>query len=313
VVSAGRPAPRFSAGLPQALPLTEPSLLVRFAARAEELGFEGLWTIDSAAGGPTAAQPVLDAVQALTYVASATENIRLGTAVLVLPRRNPVLLARELASLDQLSAGRVIVGVGRGQDDDTVGALGFPADRPFARLTEGVAVMRAAWSEGATTHAGELWSFDGLQIEPKPLQRPGPPIWFGAGGPKMLQRVAQVADGWVGAGSSSADDVAAQVEILDAALRSEGRDPDAFPRAKRVYIGVGEGSSAERFASALDGLYETPGLAQRIGVFGTEAECAETLRKLLAAGVGELILTPVHDYLDQLERLAAVVGRVRGE
>jgi probable F420-dependent oxidoreductase len=303
---------RFSAGLPQLLPAAAPSLVAGFARRAEELGFEGLWTIDSAPGGPTAAQPVLDAVQALTYVASATTKIRLGTAVLVLPRRSPVLLAKEIATLDHLSGGRVIVAVGRGADDDTVGALGFPTHRPFRRLTEGVAVMRAAWRQGASAHVGELWAFDGIQIEPKPVQRPCPPIWFGAAGPKMLRRTAQLADGWVGAGSSSADEVAAQVRILESALSEEGRDPRTFPRAKRVYIGVGEpGTDAEMFASALDGLYETPGLAQRTAVFGTEEQCADELRTLLAAGISEVILTPMHDHLQQLERMTTVVELVR--
>jgi probable F420-dependent oxidoreductase len=284
----------------------DPSLLIKFAVRAEELGFHGLWTIDNAAGGPTATRPVLDAVHALTYVAGVTTTVRLGTAVLVLPRRNPVLLAKELATVDQLSGGRVIAGVGRGRDDESVGALGFPTDRPFARFAEGVAVMRAAWSRPSTAHLGEVWSFSGFEVEPKPAQRPGPPVWFGAAGPKSLERTAKLADGWIGAGASSAGDLTEQIRLLEAALRSEGRDPASFPRAKRVYIGVDDDAArAERdLAEALDGLYGVPGLAQRTGVFGTPEHCADALRGLVDAGANELILTPVYRHLEQLEALA---------
>jgi alkanesulfonate monooxygenase SsuD/methylene tetrahydromethanopterin reductase-like flavin-dependent oxidoreductase (luciferase family) len=224
-----------------------------------------------------------------------------------------VLLAKELATLDQLSNGRVIVGVGRGRDDDAVGQLGFPTDKPFGRLAEGVAVMRAAWTQPTADHNGELWSFADMTIEPKPVQQPGPPIWFGAAGPKAIARAAKLADGWIGAGASSAKDLAEQVRMLDAALAGEGRNPQGFGRAKRVYIGVERTASlaAQRLTEALDGLYATPGLTERTGVHGTPEYCAEHLAGLLDAGVNELILTPVYDHLEQLEQLAEVVSLVR--
>jgi probable F420-dependent oxidoreductase len=303
---------RFSLGLPQVLSAAGPSLLQNFATRAEELQFDGLWTIDNATGGPTSAQPVLDAIHALTYVAGTTTKIRLGTAVLVLPRRNPVQLAKELATLDQLSAGRLVVGVGTGRDDGTVAPLGFPVDRPVGRLIEGVAVMRAVWTQDAAEHDGELWNFTGARVAPKPIQRPVP-VWFGALGPKSLRRAAEHADGWIGAGASSIEDFAKQAVLLKDALRAEGRDWATFPRAKRVYIGI-ESTKEEarrRLVPALDGLYDAPGLTERTGVYGSVDECAEVLRQLHAAGADELVLTPVYDHQRQLMELSKVVACVR--
>jgi len=303
---------RFSLGLPQVLDASGASLLTTFATRSEQAGFAGLWTIDNAAGGPTASRPVLDAVHALSFVASATTTIRLGIAVLVLPRRNPVLLAKELATLDQLSRGRLVVGVGAGRDDGTVAALGFPVDRPLQRVVESVAGMRAVWNETPAEHHGDIWSFSDARVEPKPLQRPAPPIWFGVGGPKSLRHAARLADGWIGAGGSSVDDFAAQVRRLEEALHAEGRDPRSLPRAKRVYIGV-ERTRAEarrRLATALDGLYGMPGFTDRTGVFGAREECVEQLARIIQAGAGELVLTPVYDHLRQLDELAAVMRAV---
>lgn len=305
--------PRFSIGLPQLLDGRDPALLLRLAQRAEELGFAGLWTIDNAAGGPTAARPVLDAVHALTYVAGATSTIRLGTAVLVLPRRQPVLLAKELATLDQLSGGRLTVGVGRGRDDASVGELGFPTDRPFGRLVEGVSVMRAAWNAPVVEHDGSVWSFSGARVEPKPLQPGGPPIWFGASGPKSIERTAALANGWIGAGASTAEDFANQTRMLDGALRRAGREPADFPQAKRVYIAVEPRAddAAGRIGTAIDGLYGSAGLAERVAVSGTAAECAAALAGLADAGADELILTPLYDHARQLEGLAETADLVR--
>jgi alkanesulfonate monooxygenase SsuD/methylene tetrahydromethanopterin reductase-like flavin-dependent oxidoreductase (luciferase family) len=125
---------RYSVGLPQTVSGEE---MVRFARRAEELGFAGLWTMDSAIGGPTGHNPTVDGLHALSYVAPETDAIRLGIAVIVMPRRNPLLLARELATLDRLSDGRLTVGVGLGGGKpEDAAPLGFAADRPVRRLTE---------------------------------------------------------------------------------------------------------------------------------------------------------------------------------
>ena len=171
-----------------------------------------------------------------------TESIGLGIAVIVLPLRNPLLLARELASIDRLSGGRLTVGVGLGAgDDERAARLGFPAGRPVRRLVENVEVLRAAWTQPEATHDGELYRFAGLPLEPKPVSQPHPPIWIGARTERALRRAVRIGDGWIGSGSSSVDDFVSQSAIVREELAARGRDPAGFPIAKRVYIAVGDG------------------------------------------------------------------------
>jgi probable F420-dependent oxidoreductase len=302
--------PRISVGLPQ---LDAADVLAPFAQRAEALGFAGLWTLDAVPGAATARVPLLDGLHALTSAAAVTRTIGLGVAVLVLPARNPAQLARELATIDRLSGGRLTVGVGVGRVEPTAAGLGLPAGRRARRLREGVEVLRALWADGEATYAGELYRFAGLRIEPKPVQRPGPPIWFGAGTEPALRRAARLGDGWLGAGSSPSSAFPGQVGILTDALRAAGRDPGAFPIGKRVYVAVEdtEARARERLTPVLDGMYDAPGLTARVAVCGPPETCAAQLRELTAAGARELLLHPMYDHLEQLEALAAVAALLR--
>jgi alkanesulfonate monooxygenase SsuD/methylene tetrahydromethanopterin reductase-like flavin-dependent oxidoreductase (luciferase family) len=286
---------RFSVGLPQVV--DDPGLIVAYAQRADALGFAGLWTMDNAIGGPTGQAPSLDALQVLSAAAAVTHDVRLGVAVIVMPPRIPALLAKELASLDRLSGGRLTVGVGIGGSDPPPEAFGFPTGPRARRLREGVETLRALWTD----------SFDGGRVQPKPVQQPLP-IWFGTSAPVALRRTARLADGWIGAGSSSSADFEARVAVLRAALREAGRDADAFPVAKRVYIAVEDSQeqARERLDAGLAGIYGATGFAERVGVCGPPEHCAHELRRLFAAGADELLLNPLYDYAEQLERLADV-------
>jgi probable F420-dependent oxidoreductase len=308
-------APRFSVGLPQTFEGTDPRPVGLYAARAEALGFSGLWTLDSAVGGPTSRTPLLDGLQVLAYAAAMTRAVRLGIAVIVMNRRQPVLLAKEIASLDRLTGGRLTVGVGLGAPaDEHVAALGFPTDRRVRRLVEGVEVMRALWSGDEVSWDGALLRFSRARLEPRPIQRPGPPVWFGAGREPALRRAARLADGWMGAGSSSAADFARQVPVVREALADAGRDPEHFAIAKRVYLAVedDERVGMRRMAAVLDEMYGWPGLAERCAVCGPPERIAETVRDLVAAGCEEISLTPMYGHLAQLERLPEIVRLATG-
>jgi probable F420-dependent oxidoreductase len=308
------PEPRLSVGLVQVLDSDDPRPVAAYAIRAEALGFAGLWTLDSALGGPTGHMPLLDGLHALSHVAAVTEEIRLGVAVVVMSRRNPALLAREVATIDRLSGGRLTLGVGLGaREDERVTALGFAVDRRVRRLVEGVGVMRALWAQEEAVHDGEIWRFSGARVEPKPLQRPGPPIWLGAGREPALRRAARIGDGWIGSGSSSAEDFAGQAAIVRRALEEEGRDPARFPIAKRVYIAVEDSADVglRRLSAILDEMYGVSGLGERVGVAGPPERCAEVLRGMLDAGATELVLTPMYGHLAQLEALAGVARLLR--
>jgi len=308
------PEPRFSVGLVQALEGADPRPVAAYAVRAEVLGFHGLWTLDSALGGPTAHTPLLDGLHALTFAAAVTHEIRLGVAVVVMSRRNPALLAHDVATVDRLSGGRLTLGVGLGAPEtERVTQLGFAVDRRVRRLTEGIAAMRALWASDEATFDGEVYAFSRARVEPKPVQRPGVPIWLGAGREPALRRAARIGDGWIGSGSSSPEDFASQAAIVRRALEEEGRDPGRFPIAKRVYMAVEDSVEVgtKRLAAIIDGMYGASGLGERVAVAGPPERCAEVLRGMGDAGAHELVLTPMYGHLAQLEALAEVARLAR--
>ncbi len=299
---------RFSVGAPP-----EPDLLVPFARRAEELGFGGLWTQDTVSGNTFS----LDGLHVLSHLAAVTERARLGIGVLYSGRRNPAVLARELATVDQLSHGRLTVGIGVGNayHRETLAALGIDTSRPVRRLVEGIEVMRALWSR--VDYRGELYSFSGVRSQPEPVQRPGPPIWIGARAAPALRRAVRIADGWTGAAPVSTADFLRQLDVVRRELADAGRDPTGFTVSKCVYLAVedSERRARERLVPAFarsfgaNPVYNGTGMADRVAVFGPPDRCAEQLRELVDAGVDELILYPVYDRLAQLEAFAEVVDR----
>jgi probable F420-dependent oxidoreductase len=297
------PGVRYSIGLPQTLPGSD---ITRFARRAEELGFAGLWTMDSVIGGATGHNPTIDGLHALSYTAAVTDSIRLGMAVIVLPLRNPLLLARELASIDRLSGGRLTVGVGLGTgDEERAARLGFPSGRPVRRLIENVEILRAAWTQPKASHNSELYDFADVPIEPPPVQQPHPPIWIGARTERALRRAVRIGDAWIGSGSSSVGDFISQSAIVREELAARGRNPETFPIAKRVYLAVGDGKPLQ---DQLDAMYSSPGLGARVAVSGSPDQIAEQLARLREAGAQELLLNPLHDHFEQLEALAELAG-----
>ena len=305
---------RFSVGLIQTLEGDDPRPVAAYAVRAEALGFTGLWTLDSALGGPTGHTPMLDGMHLLSHVAAVTSDLRLGVAVVVMSRRNPALLAREAATIDRLSGGRLTLGVGLGAPEtERVTQLGFAVDRRVRRLVEGVGVMRELWARDEASFDGELYAFTGARVEPKPVQRPGVPIWFGAGREPALRRAARIGDGWIGSGSSSPDDFVAQAALVRQALEDEGRDPARFPIAKRVYVAVEDSVEVgtARLGGIIDGMYGASGLGARVSVAGPPERIAEVLRGMVDAGAHELVLTPMYGHLAQLEALAEVARLVR--
>jgi probable F420-dependent oxidoreductase len=177
----------------------EPDTLVRRARLAEEVGFESLWVGDHIAlpadlGGE---QPRLEVVVAISHLAAVTTRIRLGFGVIVLPQRQPVLLARQLSSIDVLSNGRLTVGVGVGYVEPELNALGVPLAERGARTDEYLAAMRALWAASPSFH-GRWVAFDGVQQRPLPVQRPHPPIVVGGHSIAACRRAVTSGNGWYG-------------------------------------------------------------------------------------------------------------------
>lgn len=298
---------RLGIGLPQLFPRggVDPALIRRFAQRAEALGYEDLWLSESILGG----RAVLEPVTLLAYAAACTERIRLGVSVIILNQRNPVQLAKSLASLDQLSGGRVTAGVGLGSGTASYPAFGLDTARPVARFSESLRVLRALWSEERVDLQGDFWRLNGVGMEPKPLQTQLP-VWIGANAPAALRRAVRLGDGWMGAGGARRDDFYTQIAQVRGDLKAAGREETAFTLSKRVYIVVDrdEQRAHERLAAGLGGQYGGDRRPEDIGVAGTPAQCIAILQSLRDAGLHHLLLHPYPDYLEQLEILSSEVA-----
>jgi alkanesulfonate monooxygenase SsuD/methylene tetrahydromethanopterin reductase-like flavin-dependent oxidoreductase (luciferase family) len=179
------------------------------------------------------------------------------------------------------------------------------------RFTEGLALMKALWTEPRVTFPGRFWQLGGAALEPKPYQKPHPPLWFGGHHPAALRRAVRHGDGFFGAGSSTTAQFAEHVRRVRAALTASGRDPAGFGIAKRVYVAVDDAAARarRRMDAWLERIYGRSGLAAW-AVWGPPAACARGLREVAEAGAELIQLTPFLDpaeQLQQMERLAAEV------
>jgi probable F420-dependent oxidoreductase len=285
----------------------EPAVMRGYLARAEELGFTGAWTQEQVLGKI----PHLGPVETLTYAAACTDRIRLGCAVLITSVHSPVQLAKSLSTLDQLSRGRLEIGIGTGGPHRMFSAFGVDGASFVARFNEGLRLMRALWTEPTVNFEGRFWQLNGAAMEPKPFQKPAPRVWFGGSHPAALARAVRHGDGFFGAGSNTTEQFAKQVQIVRAELADRGRDPATFPIAKRVYIAVGDdaGRARERMRAALDQLYGffNRGDMTPVSVWGTPDDCARGVRDVAEAGAELILLNPLFDDEEQMERLAAEV------
>jgi len=299
---------RFAIAIPQLYADGEfdPAAFGAYLARVEELGFDSAWAQEHVLGQA----PVLGPIETMTYAAACTRQLRLGCAVFVSTLYGPVHLAKGLSTLDQLSRGRVEIGVGTGGPHRPFAAFGVDPGRYVARFTEGLALMKALWTEPRVTFDGEFWQLKGATMEPKPAQQPHPPIWFGGSGPAALRRAVWLGDGFFGAGSTSTGKFAAQVQIVREALAGSGRPAGEFRIAKRVYIAMdsGSGRARDRINHALERLYgrRSPDI-EAAAVAGPPAECARELRQVAKAGAELILFTPLFELAEHAERLAAEV------
>ena len=174
----------------------EPSALIEQARLAEDLGFDSVWAGDSPVTRPRA-----DPLMLLSAVAAVTERVTLGTAVLLPALRHPILLAHQLATLDRISDGRLIAGMGAGfphpNTEAQFDALGIEFKRRVSRTEESIDVMRQLWAGAAVSYQGTHFDFRDVTLEPKPAQAGGPPIWLAGSGAAALRRVGRLADGWL--------------------------------------------------------------------------------------------------------------------
>jgi len=283
----------FGISIPQTYP--DPARIRPFLRRAEELPFVAVWCLEQVIGSA----PMLDSVATLTFAAGITQRLKLGIAVLLIAQRNPIDLAKSLSSLDVLSNGRLIVGVGLGHGTEQYPAYGLAPEGRVARFRENLGIMKRLWSEEAVTLHGRFSQLENIAMEPKPVQKPFPPIWFGGRAEAALRRAVELGNAYIGAGSTP----------MNAFLEDIKKLPSWFPKAKRLYLALCE--NLPRLREWFGAFYGKPEMADKVAVWGTPQHIAEQITRLKQAGVNHVLLNPVFDEEAQMERLVQhVMSRV---
>ena len=296
----------FGVSLPHRSPDTIGMAVVHTVAqRAEALGFRDLWVTENTMDHVTCFDPVV----VLTYAAAVTSRIGLGASVVVLPIHSPLMVAHQWATLDYVSNGRAILGVGLGREHH-YREFEIPLEGRVRRFREEVELIKALWTQEKTTYHGKFYNLDNATMSPKPVQKPHLPLWMGVGHPDAVRRAARLGDGLIAAGASNAFEFGQAVQTLHAELEKLGRDPATFPVSKRVFLSVAERPEAAK--AELDRWFQTvyrrPGGAGAGDVYGTPTQVREQLEALIAAGANHLLVNPVGRHIEQVEALAEVVG-----
>ena len=276
--------------------------LQQFLRKTETLGYDSVWVQEQIISDA----PILEPVTLMTYAAALTSKVRIGSSVLLTVIRNPVQLAKSLSTLDHLSQGRITVGVGIGGPHMQESVFGAYTGKRSRRFVEGLQVLKALWTQPSATFKGEHWQFENIAMEPKPLQKPHIPLWFGARTPIGLKRAVRHADGWMGAGSSSSADFVQHVGLLRQYCDELKRDHTTFPLSKRVYIAIdNDKARAERRLREWFAMrYKNAEMAVQVSIWGSRAECIDKLGVLVQAGAQHLLLNPVFDEMEHVEELA---------
>jgi probable F420-dependent oxidoreductase len=324
--------------LPTSGPFTSPENVLRIAQAADRCGYDSVWVHDHLTRSPDDAEhhfvggsweswqrpivpDVLEAVSTLAWVAGQTTRVALGTSVVIMPARNPVWLAKEYASLDQLSGGRAILGVGPGGSayvsrELRAGGLFEPPERPGAQTNEALAVMRGVWAEPKFNFTGEFYSVEDAEVYPKPVKGTIP-VWLGVRGPIGRKRVATKYDGWLPMYLSPDEIAQGRAEIRELA-EAAGRDPDtveiasehwlaldqdrerAFTRSERTRKGLVEYSKAQPTTGAHYAKFHHSDRSDTCNFIGDAELVTERIEAYRAAGVDHLIVRVIGDSVDQM-------------
>jgi len=283
--------------------------------QVEELGFDSVWTSEHIFFyGPT-----LDAFTSLAAMAARTRRILLGTAVTLLPLRPPAVIAKEAASVDLISGGRLILGIGVGGEfPKEFEACGIPLQERGARANEAIRILRLLWQQENVTYRGRFWHLPGVTLMPKPAQPGGPPIWVAGRSEAAMRRAGRLGDGYIPYLFSPERFREGWAKVR-AYAQQAGRDPDAITPALYQFIALGD-SYEEAKALAIQDLsarYNQPfePYVDRYVVMGSPQDCVRRLEQYAEAGVRHFLLVPIFPvgrFLQDLEVYAReVVAKLR--
>ena len=278
----------------------------RFVDRAEERRIDSIWLSDRPVSPIGASSFVLDPFIALAGIAARTRHLKLGTSVYVLPLRNPVLAAKELATLDFLSAGRMLLAVGVGNEETReFDACGVPKSERGGRLDEAIEVMRRLWAEDEVTHDGRYFHLDRIVVDPKPV---GPlPIWLGGRSEAAFRRIGRLCDGWLPS-ATRPDEIADGITRIQSIAAEHNREiePDHFGAVLTYFVADSLASARRHAAPYL--LRRRPDVPpDEFAALGTLDDCAAKIHRYVAAGATKFVLRPAgppEAIFEQLDALA---------
>ena len=296
--------------------LPDAQALVEFGVRMEKLGYDSLWVWDHILLGVDPHFPIIDALSLLTAVAARTKTIKLGTGILVLPLRNPLILAKQLSSMDQLSQGRLILGLASGWYEREFDAIGVPFNKRGKIMDENLEIMARLWQEDVVNGEVGPYNMRSSVMFPKPFQQPRPPILIGGYVDRVLKRSAVKGDGWLTYFYTPEGFTKSWNKIVGFAEEAD-KDPATLLNCNQLPIMIGDSRAAVEapmtewlnsewdFASWSDSTIDS-------AIMGTVDDCVEQLQAHIDVGVQKLIFVPYKYEPDQVEVIAKeIIPRLR--
>lgn len=279
--------------------------VVDLSRRIEKLGFDSIFVGDHVSFHV----PILDSLTLLTYAAAATERVSLGTAVYLLPLRHPTLTAKVTSTLDFLSGGRLVLGVGVGGEfPPEFDATGVPVAERGPRTDEAIEVLRRLWTEKGVVHKGRHFSFGPVSIDPKPKQAGGPPIWVGGRKGPSFRRAGQLGDGYI-SHMASPDQIRDNLTQMQQHAEKAGREETPFATASLLFTALDPSyeSALDRAATFLERLYARPfrDAAARYTLLGRPEDCLAQMRRFADAGTRHFLLSPLGEPSEFIDQVAA--------
>ncbi|MGH7793041.1 MAG: LLM class F420-dependent oxidoreductase [Thermodesulfobacteriota bacterium] len=287
---------------------------IEIAKKAEELGFDSVWASDHVVV-PTKyvgrfSEVFYDPFTLLTSIAANTNKIKIGTSVIIVPYRNPIVVAKMIATMDMLSEGRVIFGVGVGWMREEFETLGIPFKERGKRTDEYIKIYKELWEKDAPRFEGEFYKFSNIKFYPKPYQKPYPPIWIGGSSEKAIRRVVELGDGWQPTWLSP-DDMATKINHLKNIARRSGRESKNFAFSVRNRLRIFNKDEKRTQGINIGG--ERPPFS----LCGTAEEITNYKHGFKKIGVSHIVLDVLagndEEMFDMMERFAAEIMPIFSE
>ena len=296
--------------------IPDPKALVEYGEKVEALGYDSLWVWDHILLGVEPNFPIMDSLTTLTTIAARTKRIKLGTGILVLPLRNPVALAKQLATMDQFSNGRLIMGMASGWYKREFDALGIPFEKRGKLMDENLEILNRLWTEEKVDGKYMAHNISAAVMYPKPAQKPRMPLLIGGYVDRVLARAGVSGDGWLTYFYEPKNFTKSWNKVR-AAAKEAGKDPDKLLNASQLPIMVGKSKEAVQ-PDMLDWLnkeWDFPAnsdCSRESAIMGSVDDCVAQLKEHLAVGVQKIIFVPYKYQADQVEIIAReIIPRLR--